>query len=152
MSGRTEMVALSWSLVGILSGRRRALESNSSEGGTFFSRLSSSHCASCILRASSDMPYALIPLALQACWSSAGVRDSIPSFCIACNKAQYFHPPPYYPLYPNIFGTSGRAIAGLGYGRLKAIRHKIHSQLLSKEPLVTGRKGWIRRSLSVKHG
>jgi hypothetical protein len=46
VSGRTEIVALSWSLAGILSGRRSALDSNNSEGGTFFSRLRSSHCAS----------------------------------------------------------------------------------------------------------
>jgi hypothetical protein len=50
----------------------------------------------------------------------------------------------------NIFGTSGGAIASLSYGQFKAIRHKLHCQLPSKEPLVMGRKGWIQRSLSGK--
>jgi len=41
-----------------------------------------------------------------------------------------------------IFGTPGRAIAGLSYGRFQAIRHKFHCKLPSKEPLVTGRDGY----------
>lgn len=93
VSGRTEIVAFSWSLVGILSGRSSALDSKSSEGGTFFSRLRSSHCASWVLSASSDIPYALIPLALHACWSSAGVSASMPSFSITWNEGKRFHPP-----------------------------------------------------------
>jgi len=40
-----------------------------------------------------------------------------------------------------IFGTSGRAIADLSYGRFKAILNKFHSQIPSK--LVIGRKHWI---------
>jgi len=40
--------------------------------------------------------------------------------------------------WPNISGVSGRAIAGLSYGWLKAIRHKFHCQLPSKELLVIG--------------
>jgi hypothetical protein len=45
-------------------------------------------------------------------------------------------------LQPNIFGTSGRASAGLSYGRFKANRHKFYCKLPSKEPLGIGRKGW----------
>jgi len=55
-------------------------------------------------------------------------------------------------LYPNIFGTSGRAIAGLSYWRFTAIRHRFHCQLLPKEPLVISRKGWTLRSLNRKPG
>ena len=45
-------------------------------------------------------------------------------------------------LQPNIFGTSGRANAGLSYGRFKANRHKFYCQLPTKETLGIGRKGW----------
>ena len=48
--------------------------------------------------------------------------------------------------------TSGRAIVGLIYCLLKAIRHIFHCHLPSKEPLVIGRKGRIRRSLSGTPG
>jgi len=37
-----------------------------------------------------------------------------------------------YQLQPKIFGTSGTVIAGLSYGRFKAICHKFHCQLRSK--------------------
>jgi len=49
-------------------------------------------------------------------------------------------------------GTSGRAIAGFICGWFKAICHKSHCQLPSKETLVISRKGWIQRSLSGKPG
>ena len=55
-----------------------------------------------------------------------------------------------FVLQPNIFSISGRANAGLSYGRFKANRHKFYCQLSSKEILVIGRKGWIQRSLSGK--
>jgi hypothetical protein len=42
------------------------------------------------------------------------------------------------------------AIDGLSYGRFKVIRYKFHCQLLSNEPLVIGRRVWIRRSLNQK--
>ena len=53
-------------------------------------------------------------------------------------------------LQPNISGTSGRAITGLSYRRLKAIHHIFRCQLPSKEPLAIGRKGWIQRSWNGK--
>jgi len=53
-------------------------------------------------------------------------------------------------MQPNIFGTSGTGITDLGYGRFKATRHKFHCQLPPKKPSVTGRKGWIQRTLSGK--
>jgi hypothetical protein len=34
-----------------------------------------------------------------------------------------------FVLQPNIFGKSGRAIAGLSYGPFRAVRRKFHSKL-----------------------
>jgi hypothetical protein len=48
-----------------------------------------------------------------------------------------------YTCSRTFFGTSSRAITGLSYGLFKAIRHKFHCQLPSKEPLVIVRKGWF---------
>ena len=43
--------------------------------------------------------------------------------------------------------TSGRAIAGLSYGRFKTIRQKFNFQLPCKGPIVVCRKDWKQRSL-----
>ena len=49
-------------------------------------------------------------------------------------------------MQPNIFGTPGRGITDPSYRRFKAICHKLHCRLPSKEPLV------IHRTLSGKPG
>lgn len=123
-SGRVEMVAAKVSDGRTFSGRYSVLDKRSNDGGTFSLRLKSNHWWSWSLSRSSDKPYALIPLALQACWSSHTAKESTPScwiiyktthdasviydsisnkFAIITSKQQMTHTVSY--LYPNYSST-----------------------------------------------
>lgn len=87
VSGSADIVALSLSLVGMVSGNIKALDSNNSEGGTFLFKLKSNHWSSCALKRSWLKPYARMPLALHACCTSDRVSVLTPSFWIILSSA-----------------------------------------------------------------